>query len=499
VSDAWMLPRREARIAISAAGIIAELVIAACAAMVWWRSEPGVAQSVALALTATCSVNTLLLNGNPLLRYDGYYILMDLLEEPHLAEDALGFWRDLWRKWGLGMDVAPPSRSGRPRQFLLAIYGAAAAIYRCLVLIAILWFARAAIAAAGFPDAGQLVMTIGGAACLTIPVVGVVRAVRDPGWRRRLNSNIAIRNLLILGALLATFWFVPLPRRISADLIVEAPGAPRVYVAVPGRLDQTVPADSNVKQGDLIARLSNPELEREVLRLATEHRQAELKLRRLEIARGHDPTAAAQIPAAREAEQSLARRTEKKQRDVEQLSIRATVEGKLLPPVPRTPPPRPTLELADWNGEPLSDHNLGCWLDAGTLLGQIANENSLSPTLLVGQHDVDLVRIGQTVRMRFDARPSEVVLGEVVEIAAEPVAARSFNVLEGSSGRQEQGVEGNSPGPKNSGVRFACRVRLVGSKNSLPLRDSGVARISIEPATAVEQAGRWLRQTFRFR
>ena len=84
VSDAWRLPNKWRRIAISAAGVIVELVLAAVATIVWWHAQPGIVQLVALNVMLICTINTLLINGNPLMRYDGYYICSDLVEVPNL-------------------------------------------------------------------------------------------------------------------------------------------------------------------------------------------------------------------------------------------------------------------------------------------------------------------------------------------------------------------------------------------------------------------------------
>src|SRR5262249_51552197 len=78
VSDSWMLPGRRERILISAAGVIAELVLAAVAAFLWWFSQPGLVNSICFNVMLVCSVTTLAFNANPLLRYDGYFVLADL-------------------------------------------------------------------------------------------------------------------------------------------------------------------------------------------------------------------------------------------------------------------------------------------------------------------------------------------------------------------------------------------------------------------------------------
>src|SRR5262249_36784145 len=83
-SDAWALPNRWHRIIISAAGIWVELIIAAIATFVWWNtpSQPFV-NNLALCVMIVCSVSTVVFNANPLMRYDGYYVLLDWLEIPN--------------------------------------------------------------------------------------------------------------------------------------------------------------------------------------------------------------------------------------------------------------------------------------------------------------------------------------------------------------------------------------------------------------------------------
>ena len=98
VSDSWMLPNKYHRMAIGAAGMYVECVLASIATFLWWFSTPGLLNHICLSVMFICSVSTLMFNGNPLLRFDGYYILMgtdypfDMGEyDPigHLAETGL--------------------------------------------------------------------------------------------------------------------------------------------------------------------------------------------------------------------------------------------------------------------------------------------------------------------------------------------------------------------------------------------------------------------------
>ena len=106
VSDAWRLPSKWRRMAVSSAGMFVELFIAAVAAIVWWHAAPGLLAALCLSLIIVCSVGTVAVNLNPLLRYDGYYLLADWLETPNLAERARGLVSGAWRQWLLGQPSA---------------------------------------------------------------------------------------------------------------------------------------------------------------------------------------------------------------------------------------------------------------------------------------------------------------------------------------------------------------------------------------------------------
>ena len=146
VSDAWMLRDRWRRIAIGAAGMAVELVLAAVATFLWWWSEPGWLNSVCLDVMFIGSVSTLLLNGNPLLRYDGYYILADLLETPNLQQQAGGVVRRWVARWLLGIETPPDRLLPERGHWLLALYAVASTAYRLAVVVAILWFLKRAAA-----------------------------------------------------------------------------------------------------------------------------------------------------------------------------------------------------------------------------------------------------------------------------------------------------------------------------------------------------------------
>ena len=140
VSDAWLMPNKWRRIAIGAAGMGVEMVLAAVATFVWWWTGPGLLNGLCLDLMFVCSASTLLFNGNPLLRYDGYYILSDWSETPNLQEQASQVVRRWWVRWAFGIETPADRLAPDGGEGWLALYAVAATAYRLFVVIAILWF-----------------------------------------------------------------------------------------------------------------------------------------------------------------------------------------------------------------------------------------------------------------------------------------------------------------------------------------------------------------------
>jgi putative peptide zinc metalloprotease protein len=141
VSDAWTLPNKWHRIVISAAGIYVELIIAAAATFIWWNtpSHPFV-NNLALSLMVVCSVSTVVFNANPLMRYDGYYVLADWLEIPNLRERSNRFLQNLFLEHCLGIEVIPEPYMQLGRRILFVTYAVCSYVYRWVVTFSILYF-----------------------------------------------------------------------------------------------------------------------------------------------------------------------------------------------------------------------------------------------------------------------------------------------------------------------------------------------------------------------
>lgn len=131
-TDSWRLPRYQ-RLLIDAAGIIAELLCGGIAALLWCNLAPGAVRSTLFYILTVSTLSTLLVNGNPFIRYDGYYILSDLLKIDNLMSRSSDCIKKTWR-WYLLRLGEPPAREHR---FFLTVFGICAFVYRIFLYTSI--------------------------------------------------------------------------------------------------------------------------------------------------------------------------------------------------------------------------------------------------------------------------------------------------------------------------------------------------------------------------
>ena len=139
-SAASVLRSRWKRALVGAAGMLVELFVAALAFYVWRAAEPGLVRALCFNVMLVAGVSTLVFNGNPLLRYDAYYVLADLIEMPNLAQRATRYWGYLAERWLLrNRDALDPAETAGERAWFVG-YGFTSTLYRLFVTVAIALF-----------------------------------------------------------------------------------------------------------------------------------------------------------------------------------------------------------------------------------------------------------------------------------------------------------------------------------------------------------------------
>jgi putative peptide zinc metalloprotease protein len=287
VSDAWTLPNKWHRIIISAAGIYVELIIAAIATFVWWNTptQPFV-NNMALSLMVVCSVSTVVFNANPLMRYDGYYVLADWLEIPNLRERSNRFLKNLVLEHCLGVEVQPEGYMALGRRILFVTYAITSYIYRWVVTFTILYFMY------NFLRPYKLeVISTGLAFAAAASMAGwplwrlgknIHKRGRLPDMKRwRVLTSAAVLTALILFACLVP---VPVSRIRGVGLVQPQHDAmDHVFVRQPGTLKELyVRPGMEVRKGEKLALFFNRDLEAELASAVTERDVADKQVEHLE-------------------------------------------------------------------------------------------------------------------------------------------------------------------------------------------------------------------------
>jgi putative peptide zinc metalloprotease protein len=428
VSDAWMLPRKAPRVLISAAGILVELAIAAVAAWLWWCTNPGLLHSLALYAFVVCSINTVLLNGNPLLQYDGYYVLSDLADLPNLRSEGRAAVNRLWAAVFFGRKQ--PTEDDRRRPAWLVWYGSAAAIYRFVVVLGITWFLHDILEPYGAQFLSWIICGLLLASMFAEPALELTRFLRRPGWERVIPWRLAAWRTGLLGLVCSGLMLVPLPASVVAPVVFEPRGMRPVYVEVAGRLRWAIAVGARVETGEVLARLENPALARDLEKLTGQRDAMRLRLTMLRR-RQADPDAAAQIPTAEKALVDGEERLRQRRRDVDRLVIRAPRAGVVLPPADHDEDSSP---VPTWAGTPLDPHNLGCELQTGDVLCVIGEPRTMDALVYVAQGDDELIHPGQPVELFVDSFPDRRVTGALFTARLE-VAPQDEPLLIGGTGR----------------------------------------------------------------
>jgi putative peptide zinc metalloprotease protein len=212
VSDAWVLPNKWHRIIISAAGIYVELVIAAIATFIWWYTptQPFI-NNLSLSLMVVCSVSTVVFNANPLMRYDGYYVLADWLEIPNLREKANRYLTNVVLDKCLGIEVPPEEYMDLWRRIFFIVFAIVSYIYRWVVTFSILYFFYSFLRPHKLEVIGNA-LTLAAIASLTIwPVYRLGRNIHRRGRLPDMKRARVMISTAVVLAVIIFLCFVPIP------------------------------------------------------------------------------------------------------------------------------------------------------------------------------------------------------------------------------------------------------------------------------------------------
>ncbi len=273
-SAAWGFRDKYRRMLVGAIGIGAELFMGAVALFVWLSVEPGAVHAIAYNVILISGVSTLLFNGNPLLRFDGYYVLVDALEIPNLGNRSNKHLGYLIQKHLFGSRDAksPASTPGERRWFVF--YGIAAFLYRVFILFVIALYIGARFFAIG------VLLVIW--AIITQVIIPVGKNMKflfsSPRLRKNRTRALTVSASIVAGVIIVLF-LIPAPLWTRAEGVIWPPEQSQLRAGADGVIEQILIADgSRVRQGEPLIAAEDPFLQARVEVLESHRRELELQL-----------------------------------------------------------------------------------------------------------------------------------------------------------------------------------------------------------------------------
>jgi putative peptide zinc metalloprotease protein len=350
------------RALVGAAGMLVELALAAVAVYVWLFSELGLVRAMALDVILIAGFSTLVVNGNPLLRFDGYYILSDLLEIPNLGSRSGRYWGATLERLLFDVQTRRPDSVSRSEVPWLLAYAPLAYVYRMIVFFGIALFVATEYLAVGVAIAIWSLFI-----SFVLPVGRIAKhLLNSPTLRDRRGRAVAIS---VAGglALAAVVMLVPAPLATVSEGVVWLPEDAQVRAGTGGFIRSLqVASGSKVQSGDALFQLAQPSLATQLL--AQQQRVAAVETR-LRAEEANDRVKAAVTRQELEAERSESRRLSIR---VERLVVRSPRAGTFVALNP--------------------DDVEGRYVQEGAMIGFVIGDEPRIVRAVVRQDNIELVR-----------------------------------------------------------------------------------------------------------
>lgn len=490
-SASWKFSSKWKRIIVAAAGMYVEIAIACVCLLGWLNTSPGVLNTSLHSAVIAATFVTLLFNANPLMRFDGYYILLDSLGIPNLGTKGQNFLKWFGKRYLLGMKDLPMPPAARQHPLAVPVYGVLAALWKVVI-----WIGIMVLVSLLFKGAGLVLAIASLVYMLVSTLVKFFTFLFKVGTGPKLSQALP-RLGILLAVIIAVFALVRINPTGRAVAVVEYAERESIRAGVRGLVvDVPVIEGQSVEAGALLIALTNPDEESEAAKLQLE--LGESRIRARAYYQGQNlPAYQAEIETIRGLEQKIA----ESQQYLAALEVRTPVAGRVV-------------------GRAL-DSMAGQWVEVGDeLLSVIPNEEK---ELLISfrQEDIEDVasQTDREIRIRLRGRskelkgtidriesratsalPHEVLAapnGGVLSLrtSADPLSEREREIASGGSGYDTDldyfsGAEGGGQGKELARARFAGRAKIdAGPGDELLEGEWGYVRFA---NAEKERLGRWL-------
>jgi len=389
ITDSWRLKSRRQRMLIDAAGIIIELLLGGVAALVWLNSGPGAVNTIAYFVFAVSIINTVLVNGNPFIRYDGYYLLMDFLNIDNLQRQGSAEIKKVVRRYFFGLYESVASAVTGGRKYFLIVYGISSFIYRIFLYTGIIL-----IVYVKFTKAVGVVLVI-----LEIYVLIIKPISMEIRQIMLIKNKIKKKNFIITSTffiIIIIILFAPLPWIVTFPCIVDSDKTNVIYIKQAGFIDELLNKNNKlVKNNELLFIQKNPFLEQ-----ISVEKQLRLQINKVEL----DQLRSRVIN--KQSENGLIQKILNLENDLNEnlrkldlLNVKSPIGGIFV--------------LFDWH---LKN---GKWVEHGEVIGEVYSTDEIVISAFVKEENINKVSIGDRVKFYIhkDIKP---YYGKIIRINSVP-------------------------------------------------------------------------------
>ena len=447
----WALPNKWRRALVGAAGMMVELFIASLALFAWLALEPGGLRTVLYNMIFIASVSTILFNGNPLLRYDAYYILVDLAEIPNLRQRSTEYILYLAKKYLIG-EKLPPMTQPRREKIWFVGYGVLATIYRCFVVVGIILLIASRLFFLGVAIA-VVVATL----WIVTPMVKLIKYIFFAKKTRTVRARAVLVFAVFAGAIFFLMGVMPLTTSVWAPCALEPHDKKIIRAEWPGFIEALHVEDGElVEKGRLLADARNEELD---YMISLQKLKIKETLARLTYQLTRDP---AREAAERKVLEVLENDLETLYKRKKSLTFLAPLKGRVIAP-----------NLERYKGMQ--------FLELGSELFTVASLDVLRVIAVVSDADIGAVSAAadRRVRIKFDTRPKKIYTGEIVlpipeNTTSEPPPAALTNPAGGPVLLDPKSPEGRTLTPW-----YRVEIVLDAGGEELPVGATGNVRFIV--------------------
>ena len=383
-SSASAFPAKRERILVSAAGMMVELFLASLAVFLWLLVEPGIVRDMAAVVIFIGGFSTVVFNGNPLLKFDGYHMLVDAIEIPNLASRSNRFYAYLIQHYGFGVleTRSPASASGESTWF--ACYGVAAFCYRMLIAFSIILFIAGKFFFVGVILAAWVCFSM-----LLLPLFkAVIFLLASPRIARQRTRAVSA-SLAVVMALGSAVCFLPMPFWTRVDGVIWMPDHAEVRAGVAGNITRVIAVPGQrVDINTELFHSEDPFLLHRVQILIAQEKELDS---RFQAALSTD-----RVQVDIVAEELENKRTELAQarEQLDKQVVTASAAGTFIVPAAQDFP--------------------GMYVKQGQLLGYVARLEDTNVRVVITQADISLVRDKtRDVQIRFNSQPDNSVTARI--------------------------------------------------------------------------------------